>query len=374
MCLHGAGLRLKSGFGAEFQNNRARHVAQNCERSIYFQMSVTAQRSEHAVETIGVLVCSYRRPDNLSKCLGGIERQTRRPDEVIVVVRSSDTHTLDYIHSRNPETLPLKMLTVEEPGLVAARNIGAAAFQSDVLAITDDDAVPHSDWLERIVNHFAASPDIGGVGGRDQCFANGMPIPATTEWVGKLLWNGKHVGNHHLGRGPARTVDLIKGCNMSYRREALKAVHFEERLHGSGSQACEDLAVSRAVANNGWTLIYDPAVLVDHFEGKRSEPRHYASVMISDPQGFEDSVYNQFVAIWNSLTPGRRLYSLVYFFFVGTRAAPGLLQAFRFTPSLGIASWVRFWIAQKGRFKAYRDMSEIDAPERPVSASRTKVL
>ncbi len=336
-------------------------------------MTATA-RSQAPVATIGVLVCSYRRPDNLSKCLGGLERQTRPPDEVIVVVRADDTQTLEYVRGRSPDPLPLTVLTVDEPGLVAARNVGARAFRSDVLSITDDDAVPHPDWLARIFDHFRADASVGGVGGRDQCFADGMPIPATTEWVGKLLWNGKHVGNHHLGRGPARPVDLIKGCNMSYRREALKAVHFDERLHGRGSQACEDLAVSRAVANNGWKLVYDPAVLVDHYEGKRTEPRHYASLMISDPEGFEDSVYNQLVAIWSSLTPERRLYSLAYFFFVGTRAAPGLLQALRFTPSLGAASWVRFWIAQRGRFKAFRDMSASEAADRPVPHSRTKIL
>jgi GT2 family glycosyltransferase len=320
---------------------------------------LTEQQNEktNSVESIGVLVCTYRRPGNLSRCLSGLEKQIRQPNEVLVVVRDDDVETLEYLRNREPDTLPIRIQTVQEPGLVAARTAGVAACTTDVLAITDDDAVPHPDWLDRILAHFKRDPSLGGVGGRDQCFVNGLPQPASMDLVGKLLWNGKYVGNHHLGRGSARKVDIIKGANMSYRGSIFSTVHFDERLRGKGSQPCEDLAFSRAVACAGWTLIYDPAVLVDHYEGPRDEPRHYAAQVVSDPTGFKDSVYNQVVALWSSMSPPRRLLSLLYFFVVGTRASPGLLQAVRFTPSLGRASWVRFWLAIKARLEAYKNLS-----------------
>lgn len=315
-----------------------------------------AARTGQPVRTIGVVLCTYRRPDNLEKCLRGLEQQTLRPDEVVVVVRDTDQATEAYLHGRSPEPLPLRLVRVTEPGLIAARSRGLEAAISDVLALTDDDAVPRPDWIERIFAHFQANARLGGLGGRDQCYHGEVARPATKDVVGKLLWNGKHVGNHDVGRGPAREVDILKGANMSYRREALAAVGFDRRLRGSGSQACEDLAVSRAVANQGWTLLYDPAVLVDHYEGAREEARHYAGQGSADWDGFSDSVYNQVVAVWESLSPARRLASLVYFLLVGTRAAPGLLQAIRFTPQLGRRSWMRFLVAQKARFAAYRDL------------------
>lgn len=303
-----------------------------------------------------MVLCTYRRPDNLAKCLRGLEQQTRRPDEIVVVARETDHETQTYVRSRTPEPLPLRLVTVAEPGLIAARSRGLEAATSDVLALTDDDAVPRPDWIERIFAHFAANPRLGGLGGRDQCYLGDAAQPATQDVVGKLLWNGKHIGNHDVGRGAAREVDILKGANMSYRREALAAVGFDRRLRGSGSQACEDLAVSRAVGNRGWLLLYDPAVLVDHYEGAREEARHYAGQGSTDWSGFSDSVYNQVVAVWESLSPARRLVSLAYFALVGTRAAPGVVQAFRFTPQLGRRSWVRFRVAQKARLAAYRDL------------------
>ena len=276
---------------------------------------------------------------------------------MIVVVRDTDQATRAYLRSRDPEPLPLRLVTVAQPGLIAARAGGLDAATADVLCLTDDDAVPRPDWLERIFAHFVADPRLGGLGGRDQCYTAGLPQPATADLVGKLLWIGKHVGNHHLGRGPAREVDILKGANMSYRRQALPTSGVDPRLRGSGSQACEDMALSCAVGNDGWTLRYDPAVLVDHFEGAREEARHYAGQATADWSGFSDSVFNQVVAIWSSLSPARRLASLIYFALVGTRAAPGLLQALRFTPQLGRISWTRFRVAQTARFAAFRAMS-----------------
>ena len=313
-------------------------------------------------DTLSVVVCTYRRPDNLDRCLHGIAAQTRQPDEVLVVVRDTDTASLDYLRQRSPEPLSLRTVLVSEPGLVAARNAGLLASRTDLLTFTDDDAIPRPDWLDRIARHFAEDPRLGGLGGRDQCFTEGAAQPASRDLVGKLLWTGKHIGNHHLGRGAARPVDLLKGVNMSYRREALAPIGFDRRLRGSGSQACEDMSVSRSVALAGWTLLYDPAVLVDHYEGARDEPRHYAAQVLTDRTGFSDSVYNQAVATWNGRSTLQRLAALLFFFFVGTRATPGLLQALRFTPSLGRTAWTRFRITQRARFEAFRDLSRAATP------------
>jgi hypothetical protein len=47
------------------------------------------------------------------------------------------------------------------------------------------------------------------------------------------------------------------------------------------------------------------------------------------------------VVLWGYLPPVRRLAFVVWAFLVGTSAAPGLVQAIRFTPRLGWLSWTR---------------------------------
>ena len=312
--------------------------------------------------TVGVVICSYKRPENLKSCLLGFSRQLRLPDDLVVVVRDDDRDTISFLNSYRDPALAVRMVRVQDAGVVAARNAGLRASFCDVLAMIDDDAVPRPDWLRRILDHFASDPSLGALGGRDQCFTNGVAQEATKDVVGQLRWNGKFVGNHALGRGAARPVDLLKGVNMSFRAEAVSGLSFDARLRGRGAQACEDVAFSRAIAICGWTVVYDPAVLVDHYEGPREEARHYAGQVSTDWKGFSDSVYNQVVAVWESLSPGRRLGSLVYFALVGTRAAPGLVQAVRFTPSLGWRSWGRFFVAQRARPAGFRDMRKPSAP------------
>lgn len=317
---------------------------------------VKPREAAHPTTTVGVAICSYKRPENLESCLRGFARQVRLPDDLMVVVREDDHDTMSFLNSYNDAILPIRIVSVHDPGVVAARTSGLRANRCDVLAMIDDDAVPRPDWIKRILEHFANNSSLGALGGRDQCFTNGVPQEATKDVVGRLLWNGKFIGNHALGRGKARRVDLLKGVNMSFRAEAVVGLSFDPRLRGRGTQPCEDVAFSRAIANRGWTVVYDPAVLVDHYEGAREEVRHYAGQVSTDWSGFGDAVYNQVVAVWDSLSPARRIGSLVYFGLVGTRMAPGLVQAIRFTPRLGRTSWKRFQVAQTARLRAYRSM------------------
>ncbi len=320
-------------------------------------MSEARKLASGVPATIGVAVVSFQRPHDLARCLDGLALQTRKADLVVVVLREEDGASRQILQERLADpALPIRLVLVREPGVVAARNAGLQNCQTDVVAMLDDDAVPRPDWIERILQHFVANPHLGALGGRDQCFTNGVPQAATKDVVGRLLWNGKHIGNHALGRGAAREVDLLKGANMSFRRAATDTLSFDRRLRGRGAQPCEDFAFSRAISLAGWSVMYDPAVLVDHYEGAREEVRHYAGEKSTDMAGFSNSAYNQVVAAWDSLSPLRRFLSLVYFALVGTRVAPGLVQAFRFTPQLRGLAWKRFFVAQGARLSAYRDL------------------
>ena len=50
--------------------------------------------------TAAVVIATYRRPDDVARCLDAIGRQTRPPDELVVVDASPDTLTRDLVASR----------------------------------------------------------------------------------------------------------------------------------------------------------------------------------------------------------------------------------------------------------------------------------
>lgn len=305
-----------------------------------------------------VLICTYKRPDDLSRCMAALRSQVRLPDELIVVFREDDAATRDFLRTGPQQPFTVTPVVVAQPGTVIARNAGLDVLRTDVVAMIDDDTAPLPDWLDRICAHFEGDESLGAVGGRDRPAGPNAPQPERRYQVGLLQMYGRYIGNHHCGIGPARPVDLLKGANMSFRAKAVRQIRFDRRLRGKGAQPCEDLAFSLAVRGAGWKVLYDPDVVVDHYEGEREELRHYAEMLpVQDGEAFGELMYNWVVAIWDHFTVKRHLMHIAWQVLVGTRVRPGLVQAVRFTPSLKVVSWQRFWYTQKALVAAYLELS-----------------
>jgi glycosyltransferase involved in cell wall biosynthesis len=308
------------------------------------------------LESIGVLIASYRRPIPLATCLNSLSRQLHPAHEVIVVLRNDDVETQQAL-SNLTTTLPLKVILTTVPGTVAARNAGLKECTSDVLAILDDDTEPHPEWLKRVLTRFKEDPALGGLGGRDRCFDGETFDDREASVVGRIQWYGRMIGNHHLGFGDIREVDFLKGANMSFRSDAFANLRFDSRLKGQGAQPREDTAFSIAVKAAGWKLAYDPSAAVDHYAAQRDEARHYVDVeALTDETSFREFSYNDILSIWLALKGVRKFAFVAWTVLVGTRVCPGLVQAIRFTPRLRGASWRRFYVAQQGKFEAFRDL------------------
>lgn len=274
---------------------------------------------------VTVLVPTYRRPDDLARCLSALLRQARAPEQIVVVARADDeaTHACLAEHV-TPRVLNVDVAIVDEPGQVAALNRGLEAATGDVIAITDDDAAPHTDWVERIAAWFEADAQLGALGGRDWVHQEGRVLDGERELVGKLQRTGRIVGNHHLGVGAAREVDLLKGANMSYRRAAIAGLRFDRRLRGSGAQTHNDMAFSMGVKHAGWKLVYDPRVAVDHYPAPRpgEDPRN-AQTLAS----MRNAAFNLHLILRAHLSPLRREMAWWWYALVGTRVYPGVLHA-----------------------------------------------
>lgn len=297
--------------------------------------------------TIGIAICTYKRPDALSLCLEGLAAQTRRPDEVMIIARPDDDATHELMRLRADDGLTWRIVPVERPGLIAARNVALSANRSDVLVFCDDDTVAHPDWVERILAHFQRDPTLGGLGGRDRCHDGERFDEEQKRVVGRVQWFGRTIGNHHRGYGPPREVHFLKGANMSYHAEAIEGLRFDERLRGKGAQAHDDLSFSLAVWRARWKLLYDPAVLLDHYAFKRDQPRSYvASAALADPAGYYDSCYN-YALVLSEQVPGYSfMLYVLWSFFVGIRSYPGLVQLARLTLHGEKDTWRKFLLFQ----------------------------
>jgi glycosyltransferase involved in cell wall biosynthesis len=301
---------------------------------------------------ISVLVPTYRRPDDLRRCLAALAEQVSPPDEIIVVARDIDTETHDVLRDDIVTGLPLRTVIVTEPGQVQALNAGLATVKTDIVAITDDDAAPHPDWTRRILAHFASSPSIGGVGGRDFMHVGGVLRDGRARKVGKVPAYGKHVGNHHLGFGSPRDVDMLKGVNGSYRTHAIAPIGFDTRLRGTGAQVHWEMSLGIALRRAGWRLVYDPQVAVDHFLARRFDEDQRDAF---NSLAMQNAAYNEALIRLDHASPLERIAFLAWALLVGTRASPGVVQWVRFMPREGSLAGAKLRAAATGRILAWKD-------------------
>jgi glycosyltransferase involved in cell wall biosynthesis len=188
----------------------------------------------------------------------------------------------------------LKVVQSMVPGQVMALNAALDAATGDIVAITDDDAVPHPDWTLRIEEHFKADPKLGGLGGRDLIYQNGKVVEGKWKTVGTFSWFGRKSGNHHLAEEYIGPVDNLKGANMSYRMAAIGAARFDQNLRGSGAQVCNDMAFSMHIKKKGWRLLYDYRVKVDHFHASRGGQIARGDRSL---KGMTDEAFNHYFSI-----------------------------------------------------------------------------
>lgn len=310
---------------------------------------------------ISVLVPTYRRPADLMRCLKALDAQQRAPDEVIVIVRVDDAATHACLADSTVRgRLALRIVALETAGQVAALNRGLDEVTGDIVAITDDDAAPRIDWLERIARAFIADPRLGALGGRDWVHQKGGVLDASRMRVGRLTLLGKIIGNHHLGIGGVREVDLLKGTNMSYRRAAIERLRFDSRLRGMGAQVHNDMAFSMCVKRAGWKLIYDPAVAVDHYPAERFDEDGRNAVSLT---AVSNAAFNLHLILQEHLPLHRRTIAWWWYTFIGTRAYPGLVHVvLSFLSPDGVHLRKHWRAVRRGAYEAKRNRCSSRVP------------
>lgn len=265
--------------------------------------------------TIAVVVPSHRRPAQLELCVLGLARQLDPADEIIVVVRASDAESRRVVEEAGRDVQNLREIIVDEPGVVAALKRGSEHARADVIAFTDDDAVPPPSWTRTLRAAFEPS-DVGLVGGRD--VMEGVGPPDRPE-VGTISRWGRMVGDHHRGTGPPRTVDVLKGVNMAVRAQALSV---PLGLRGDGAQPHWEVAICLEAARRGWRVSYDPAIVVDHFPGDRGRGDERE---LSNPTSVFNEAFNYHAAL-AGIRPTLARRALVYGVVIGTTRSPGIVR------------------------------------------------
>jgi glycosyltransferase involved in cell wall biosynthesis len=92
----------------------------------------------------------------IEEFLESLARQTRKPDEVVIVDGGSTDGTVEILRGADWVTL------IEEPGanIAQGRNLAVRSATHDVIAVSDADCVLAADWLERLLEPIRRGADV----------------------------------------------------------------------------------------------------------------------------------------------------------------------------------------------------------------------
>lgn len=194
---------------------------------------------------VSIIVPAYNSATTLAECLRACLNQTHADTEVIVVDDGStdDTHAV-------VECLPVRYVRQLNRGPAAARNHGARVAQGEVIAFTDADCVPNTDWIERLLEGF--SGDTVAVGGT-------YGIRNESSLLARLV-HEEIVLRHERFKD---TVDFLGSFNVAYRKEAFDAAGgFDESFpYASG----EDNDLAYRLQDAGGVLRFRSDARVKHY-------------------------------------------------------------------------------------------------------------
>jgi cellulose synthase/poly-beta-1,6-N-acetylglucosamine synthase-like glycosyltransferase len=197
--------------------------------------------------------------EDVEELLAALARQTRPPDELVIVDGGSSDGTLELLESWSRERLPLRVLSAPNTNISAGRNVAIEAASHEWIACTDAGCRPIPTWLEAIDRARPRADLLTGVFTVDcdtaferMIAVTHYPDPAELEQPGALV----RVSHRLFGR--AFEAKLAGGRSMAFTKTTWRAVGgFPE-----GVYAGEDQAFSVALVERGYGAVLVPEASV----------------------------------------------------------------------------------------------------------------
>jgi GT2 family glycosyltransferase len=227
---------------------------------------------------ITVAVCTRDRHDDLERCIRSVaEQSVTFPVEILIV---DDGNVPSWLLNKfstylNNPNIYLSYYKKQLPGLLLSRIETVERAKHEIILFVDDDVELGNDYLSQLADLFSRFPGAVGLGGRD------VHIGSSFIWSlfctiflygarqpGKLSLSG--YGGSMIKWGTMKEpfqTEYLAGCNMAFRRSALRGLRPVDWL--SGYSLGEDLYLTRFASRHGQIWV-DPDLKVVHHQASLS--------------------------------------------------------------------------------------------------------
>lgn len=203
-----------------------------------------------------VIICTRNGVSRLPDCLAAC-RALDYPDfEIIVVNDGSTDGTAAWLDSQRD----LRIFHLPPSGLSAARNHGAQVATGEILAFTDDDCRPESQWLIWLADAYSKNPHAAMGGPNIAPKPDSLNLALTTAAPGAPA----HVMLDDLN------AEHLPGCHLSVKKSAFEEIGgFDPLFQTAG----DDVDFCWRLRDAGFTLGFAPLSFVWHC--RRATPWQY---------------------------------------------------------------------------------------------------
>ena len=234
---------------------------------------------------LSIVIPTRNRINDLTVCIESIGRQTQleKVSIELLIVDDGDIseNVLGYfreILTRLPQA-ELRYYRKTKPGLWLSRYEALALINAEIMLNLDDDAeLDDPLYIRRMLDTYAADESIVGVGG----VAKGTHSSGLGKIIGTLtgqmsgspgrLSASMFAGSQFLW-GETKDIfetDFFHGCNMSFRRSALKDIKPYPWM--TSYSIAEDIYLSHLASRYG-KLVINPAMKIIHHESPSSRDK-----------------------------------------------------------------------------------------------------
>ncbi len=232
---------------------------------------------------VSVIIVNWNTREYLRNCLDSVFATVRQIEiEVIVVDNASSDDSVSVVEREFPQVKLIK--NESNRGFAAANNQGMKAARGRYVLLLNSDTIVLDEALDATVRFADSEPQAAVVGCRvvnpDRTLqATGFMYPSllnmvlSCTYLYKLFPRSRFFGRERMtwwDRDDVREVDVVTGCFMLVRREAIEQVGGMDEaffMYGEETDWCYRFKQA------GWKMLFAPAGQIIHYGGASSRQR-----------------------------------------------------------------------------------------------------
>ncbi|MGL5059734.1 MAG: glycosyltransferase family 2 protein [Microcoleus sp.] len=229
---------------------------------VYDALEWDERGPKRAMPKATVAVCTRDRTEDLRRCLDALMLLPDDGQEYLVIDNCPATEATKELVAEYPK---VRYVREDMAGSSTARNRAVLEAKGEIIALTDDDAVPDRNWLRSLLPNFD-DPRVMCVTGLV------MPLELETEaqeWFERYSPHGRGFVRRIFDGAkcdPLVVADVGVSASMALRKSAIDTVGLFDEALGVGTPAkCgEDHELYVRILSAGYCIVYEPRAISWH--------------------------------------------------------------------------------------------------------------